>query len=56
LPNRAVKNIVFAGYLPILKKEKAEYKISFNLSQNVKMDKNIQVEARCVKFNSKNRF
>ena len=40
----------------MLKKDKVEYRINFNVEYELKADKNIIIEARCVKFNSKNKY
>lgn len=41
LPNRPVKKVLFAGYLPALRKEKTEYKVQFPFSGEEKFMKNM---------------
>jgi hypothetical protein len=44
------------GYLPILKKDKIEYKINFHIDPKLKFDKLLNFEVRCIKFNQKNKY
>jgi hypothetical protein len=56
LPHKEVREVLFGCYLPLLKKDRIEYKLGFAVDPKIKLNKALSVELRCVKFNHKNRY